>query len=214
MWSRERAGDHHVAARPGRRGSRPSPPPSRDLHSGMYGGAARNPIHVLAAILAALHDDDGRVTIPGFYDGVAEIAGTRSSASGTSSASTPWSSSAMSACRSRRARAAARCWSRSGRGRPREVNGIFGGYTGTGFKTVIPSQASAPRSRSASSATRIRRRSREAFAHSCARACRPTARSSSFPTAAARRIRLPIDGPWLPARAQRAGRRVGTAIRH
>ena len=55
------------------RGRRPSSGANRDLHSGLYGGLAVNPIHVLSKILSELHDDTGAVAIPSFYDGVEEI---------------------------------------------------------------------------------------------------------------------------------------------
>lgn len=116
--------------------------PSRDLHSGMYGGAAANPILVLTRILAAMHDDHGRIAIPGFYDGVPEIsdelkAGWDSlgfSAEkflGEIGLSEPWGKHGYSALE--------HLWSRP----TAEVNGIWGGYIGEGFKTVIPAEAHA-----------------------------------------------------------------------
>ena len=73
MWDRADAGRSRrcCAAFSTRRSSIQAA--SHDLHSGYYGSAARNPIHVLAKILADLRDENGRVTIPGFYDGVPEI---------------------------------------------------------------------------------------------------------------------------------------------
>lgn len=115
---------------------------NRDLHSGMYGGLARNPIHVLTRMLAGLHDDQGRVRVPGFYDDVAEL---------PDSLRQQWQALAFDHAKylgdvglSVPAGEADRTplekiWSRP----TAEVNGIWGGYTGAGFKTVLPSEAHA-----------------------------------------------------------------------
>jgi acetylornithine deacetylase/succinyl-diaminopimelate desuccinylase-like protein len=116
--------------------------PDKDLHSGVYGGAAINPIRVLAGIIARLHDDRGRITVPGFYDGVPELpdeiaaqwdalgfdAGAFLGGVGLSKPAGETDRSALE-----------QIWSRP----TCEVNGIWGGYTGDGFKTVLPSQAHA-----------------------------------------------------------------------
>lgn len=116
--------------------------PSLDLHSGMYGGPAINPIRVLTRILAGLHDDKGRITLPGFYDNVpevpAKIKAQWDSLShdgkkflGDVGLSKPAGEEGYSVLE--------QIWSRP----TCDINGISGGYTGEGFKTVLPSQASA-----------------------------------------------------------------------
>ncbi|MEL7214199.1 MAG: M20/M25/M40 family metallo-hydrolase [Pseudomonadota bacterium] len=116
--------------------------PSKDLHSGLYGGAAMNPIRVLSRIIAALHDDQGHVMIPGFYDGVPEldpdVARQWDALSFDHSAFLGEVGLAQPAGEKDRT-ALEQLWSRP----TCEVNGIWGGYTGDGFKTVLPSQAHA-----------------------------------------------------------------------
>ena len=116
--------------------------PSKDLHSGMYGGLAINPVRVLTRILGGLHDNQGRVTVPQFYDGVTEL---------PDAIRAQWQSLAfdhaqflgdvgLSVPAGELGRTPLEMiWSRP----TAEVNGIWGGYTGDGFKTVLPSQAHA-----------------------------------------------------------------------
>ena len=115
---------------------------NRDLHSGIFGSAARNPVHLLADMLAALHDAEGRVTLPGFYDGVAEV---------PADVKAQWHDLGFDGAAflndiglSTPAGEADRSVYEQLRTRPTcEVNGISGGYAGAGFKAVIPSTATA-----------------------------------------------------------------------
>lgn len=115
---------------------------SRDLHSGMYGGAVANPIRVVAGILGELHDATGRVTIPGFYDGVEETPDTilREWENLGETAETFLTPLQLSALAGEKNRSVLELiWARP----TAEFTGIDGGYTGKGFKTVIPCSASA-----------------------------------------------------------------------
>jgi acetylornithine deacetylase/succinyl-diaminopimelate desuccinylase-like protein len=114
----------------------------RDLHSGSFGGAARNPIHVVAKIIADLHDADGRVTLPGFYDGVPETPPdllaqwkaldlTPENFLGQVGLSLPAGERDRMVIEQIQSRPTC------------DANGIVGGYTGEGSKTVIAAQASA-----------------------------------------------------------------------
>ena len=114
----------------------------RDLHSGFYGSAAANPNHIVARILADLRDADGRVTLPGFYDGVPEL----DPALKAQWDALPFDPKAflgaigLSVPAGEKGRSVLEMtWSRP----TCEVNGMGGGYQGDGFKTVIPSKASA-----------------------------------------------------------------------
>lgn len=116
--------------------------PNRDLHSGVYGGAVANPINILSRMIASLHDDKGRVTIPGFYDKVVELAPDERKALNRAPFSLEtykrdleigdiWGEEGFSTLE------------RTGIRPTLDVNGIWGGYTGEGAKTVLPSRAHA-----------------------------------------------------------------------
>jgi acetylornithine deacetylase/succinyl-diaminopimelate desuccinylase-like protein len=117
--------------------------PERDLHSGSFGGGVPNPLHVLADLLSGLHDDDGRVTVPGFYDGVRPI----SAAERELIARLPFDEKAWLADAGHSGAAAGeagystleRLWTRP----TAEVNGMWGGHTGAGGKTIVPAEAHA-----------------------------------------------------------------------
>ena len=116
--------------------------PSRDLHSGLYGGAVLNPINALCAMISSLHDENQHVTIPGFYDNVAEL----STAERAELAQAPFSEADFKQSIGLPAAVGEKGFTTPERTSIRptlDVNGIWGGYTGEGAKTVIPSQAHA-----------------------------------------------------------------------
>ncbi len=116
--------------------------PAHDLHSGMYGGAVENPLHVLARLVAQLHDEQGHVTIPGFYDKVrplsdeerAELARVpygEAQLLAETGVPQPWGEPEYTVVE------------RIGARPTLDVNGMWGGFTGQGAKTVIPARAHA-----------------------------------------------------------------------
>ena len=114
----------------------------RDLHSGLFGGAAANPIHILTTALAGLRDVTGRITLPGFYDGVEETPENIKASWGTlgRDAKSFLGEVGLSEPSGEKGRSVLELtWARP----TCEVNGIWGGYTGEGFKTVIAAKASA-----------------------------------------------------------------------
>ncbi len=114
--------------------------PGHDLHSGMYGGAVVNPINELTRVLGGLHDENGRVTIDGFYDGVREPASAEQWRALEFDEAAFLGSAGLTTSTGEAGRSVLeRIWSRP----TLDLNGIFGGYTGEGAKTVIAAQASA-----------------------------------------------------------------------
>ena len=114
----------------------------RDLHSGLFGGAAQNPLRVLARILAAMHDDNGRVTIPGFYDGVHELPpDVKADLKGLDL--TPENFLAEVGLKVPAGEKNRMLIEQIATRPTAEINGMIGGYTGEGAKTVIPGQATA-----------------------------------------------------------------------
>lgn len=114
--------------------------PNRDLHSGVYGGAVANPINILAKMIASMHDENNHITIPGFYDDVIAL----SAEERAEMAKAPFDLEAY-----KKDLDIADVWGEKGYSimertgtRPTlDVNGIWGGYTGEGSKTVLPSKA-------------------------------------------------------------------------
>jgi acetylornithine deacetylase/succinyl-diaminopimelate desuccinylase-like protein len=167
----------------------------RDLHSGLFGGAAQNPLRVLARILADMHDDDGRVAIPGFYRGVNELPPdirddlralnlTPEEFLGSVGLKVPAGEKDRMVIEQIATRPTA------------EINGMLGGYTGEGAKTVIPAQAMAKVSFRLVG-TQDPEKIREAF-RAFVRARLPPDATVEFKSfAGAPAIELPFDNPPL-----------------
>jgi acetylornithine deacetylase/succinyl-diaminopimelate desuccinylase-like protein len=116
--------------------------PNRDLHSGVYGGAVANPANVLSKMIASLHDENGRVTIPGFYDKVADLSPAEREALNKAPFSLAEYKKELGIDEIQGEKGYTTL-ERTGTRPTLDVNGIWGGYTGEGAKTVLPSKASA-----------------------------------------------------------------------
>ncbi|HEY4627080.1 MAG TPA: M20/M25/M40 family metallo-hydrolase, partial [Blastococcus sp.] len=117
--------------------------PAVDLHSGSFGGAVPNPLHAMAELLSGLHDDKGRVTLPGFYDKVRPLSDRERELMGR----VPFDEQAWlagpAASRVATGEEGFSTLERVGARPTAEVNGMWGGYTGPGHKTIIPAEAHA-----------------------------------------------------------------------
>ena len=114
--------------------------PNRDLHSGVYGGAVANPITILSKMIAACHDENNHITIPGFYDDVIESTASERA----KMAEAPFDLNEFKQDLGIANVGGEKGYStneRTGIRPTLEVNGIWGGYTGEGAKTVLPSKA-------------------------------------------------------------------------
>lgn len=116
--------------------------PNRDLHSGVYGGAVANPVNILARMIASLHDENNHITIPGFYDKVQTLSQQERDAINAA----PYQEAAYKedlGVRELWGERGYTTYERTGIRPTLDVNGIWGGYTGEGAKTVLPSKACA-----------------------------------------------------------------------
>ena len=116
--------------------------PNRDLHSGVYGGAVANPANVLSKMIASLHDEDGRVTIPGFYDKVANLTASERKLLNDAPFDLAEYKKELG-IEEIRGEKGYTTLERTGIRPTLDVNGIWGGYTGEGAKTVLPAKAHA-----------------------------------------------------------------------
>ncbi len=186
--------------------------PSSDLHSGSFGGAVPNPLHAMASLLAGLHDDRNRVTLDGFYDGIVELTGEERELF----AKLPFDEAEWLAMAGE-SRAAygeegfttlERIWARP----TAEINGMWGGHTGPGGKTIVPREAHAKvsfRLVAGQEPARVH----DAFAAYVAEHTPPGIEASvRFPSPGNRPCFSPIDSPGVLAARRAMERAFGTEV--
>ncbi len=186
--------------------------PAIDLHSGSFGGAVPNPLHAMAALLAGLHDDQGRVTLPGFYDDVVPLTATeRALFAKLPFDQAEWLATAGG---SKAAYGEAgyttleRVWARP----TAEVNGMWGGHTGPGGKTIIPREAHAKLSfRLVAGQDPIK--VQESLQGWVAANTPPGITATvALPGTGVRPCFSPIDSPWVMAARRAMERAFGTEV--